>query len=301
MADSIVKLTREFIQEFARDTRTIRFFEQLQTYVVDAVPVSLAALFLRVDQVDAKADDALGLAQQAHARPDKQDTLMDVAVFPYLGERLLLDVPVAINSSNHPLLDVPVNINSVERQLNDVPFSFCCNDVLPEILAIPTDTRKNDEITSSYGVRWVGSSSGLTVNTTEVDLTVEFGLGTQTNISFHPFTYDAGANVLFASSEYTAAYFFDVVMRLSGTCPSPSSQSRAITFFLRRADASLITTIDYVVGRGLSGTFTNIALIIPTFVFAGGADPYQTQGFRISAAAADSGWSITDKTLFLKR
>ena len=287
MADSIVKLTREFIQEFARDTRTIRFFEQLQTYVVDAVPVSLAALFLRVDQVDAKADDALGLAQQAHARPDKQDTLMDVAVFPYLGERLLLDVPV--------------NINSVERQLNDVTLPCCCNDMLPEILSIPTDTRKNDEITSSYGVRWVGSSLGLTVNTTEVDLTVEFGLGTQTNISFHPFTYDAGANVLFASNEYTAAYFFDVVMRLSGTCPSPSSQSRAITFFLRRADASLITTIDYVVGRGLSGTFTNIALIIPTFVFAGGADPYQTQGFRISAAAADSGWSITDKTLFLKR
>lgn len=286
MADSIVKLTRRFIEEFARDERTIRFFEQLQTYVVDAIPVSLAALFLRVDQVDAKADDALGLAQQAHARPDKQDTLFDIPVIQYENDRQLNDIYVP---------------QSFEQQLLPVQHIPRFDDVLPEILHQETDTRKHDEITSSYGVRWVDSTS-LTVNTTEVDLTAYFGAGTQTDIAKHPFSYvGGGTNGLFVSMEYAETFFFDIIMRLSGSSPAPTSQSEPITFFLRRTDGSLITTIDYVVGRGLSGTFTNIALIIPTFVFAGGSDPYQTIGFRISAAAANTGWTLTTKTLFLKR
>lgn len=287
MADSIVKLTRRFIEEFARDERTVRFFEQLQTYVVDAVPVSLAALFLRVDQVDAKADDALGLAQQAHARPDKQDTSMDVVVFPYLNERQLNAVPVIFDR--------------YERTLNDVPVFHPFEQQFPEPLSVFTDTRKFDEITSSYGVRWTDSTS-TTVNTTEVDLTALFGAGTQTDISKHPFSYVGGAtNGLFVSMEYVDSFFFDVVMRLSGTSPSPVAASQPITFYLRRTDGSLITTIDYIVGRGLTNVFTNTALIIPTFVFSGGADPYQTLGFRISAAAENAGWTITTKTLFLKR
>jgi hypothetical protein len=214
----------------------------------------------------------------------------------------LNDAPVYNFVSEQPLIDVPVNIHSCKQQLNDVPAYQSFTEQIPDILYQNTDTRKIDEITSSYGARWVGSAAGLAVNTTEVDLTAAFGAGTKTDIAKHPFSYVGGAtNGLFVSLEYTDTYFFDIVMRLSGTCPVPASQSEPITFFLRRTDGSLITTIDYVVGRGLSGTFANIALIIPTFVFSGGADPYQTLGFRISAAAANAGWTITDKTLFLKR
>lgn len=288
MADNIVKLTRELIERLTKDQRTIKFFEDLQGIVVDALPISLAALFLRVDQAAAIADDALAMSQQAIAKPDKQDTLFDIPVIQQINER--------------QLNDIPVNICSCGRQLNDLAIPQTIDFPLPEILARHTDTRKIDEITSSYGVRWVGSAAGLAVNTTEVDLTAAFGAGTKTDIAKHPFSYVGGAtNGLFVSLEYTDTYFFDIVMRLSGTCPSPAFRSQPITFFLRRTDGSLITTIDYVVGHGLSGTFTNIALIIPTFVFSGGADPYQTLGFRISAAAANAGWTITDKTLFLKR
>lgn len=287
MAESIVKITRELISQFAKDQRTIKFFEQLQGVVVDAIPISLAALFLRVDQAAAIADDALAMSQQAIAKPDQQDTLFDIPVIQYENDRQLNDVYVP---------------QSFEQQLLPVQHIPRFDDPLPEILHQETDTRKHDEITASYGVRWVGSATGVTINTTEVDLTALFGAGTQTNIAKHPFSYvGGGTNGLFVSLEYTDTFFFDIVMRLSGTCPSLVLASQAITFFLRRTDGSLITTIDYVVGRGLSGTFTNIALIIPTFVFSGGADPYQTLGFRISAAAANAGWSITDKTLFLKR
>lgn len=273
MADSIVKLTRELISQFTKDQRTIKFFEQLQGSVVDAIPISLAALFLRVDQASAIADDALALAQQANAKPDKQDQL----------------------------IDVPVIFDRCERTLNDIPVYIPFEQQLPEPLSIFTDTRKFDEITSSYGVRWTDSTS-LTVNTTEVDLTALLGAGTKTDISKHPFSYIGGAtNAFFVSQEYVDSFFFDVVMRLSGTSPSPVAASQPITFYLRRTDGSLITTLDYIVGRGLTNVFTNTALIIPTFVFSGGADPYQILGFRISAKAENAGWTITDKTLFLKR
>lgn len=287
MADSIVKLTRELIGQFTKDQRIIKFFEQLQGSVVDAIPISLAALFLRVDQVNAIADDALVMAQQSNAKPDQQDTLFDIPVIQYIND--------------DKLSDVPVNFCSSERTLNDIPIYLPFDQQLPELLNIFTDTRKHDEITSSYGVRWTDSTS-LTVNTTEIDLTALLGAGTKTDISKHPFSYIGGAtNAFFVSQEYVDSFFFDVVMRLSGTSPSPVAASQPITFYLRRTDGSLITTLDYIVGRGLTNVFTNTALIIPTFVFSGGADPYQILGFRISAKAENAGWTITDKTLFLKR
>ena len=287
MAESIVKISRELISKFTQDQRTIKFFEQMQESVVDAIPISLAALFLRVDQASAIADDALAMSQQAIAKPDQQDTLFDIPVIQYENDRQLNDVYVP---------------QSFEQQLLPVQHIPSFDDVLPEIMHQETDTRKHDEITSSYGVRWVGSAAGVTINTTEVDLTALFGAGTQTNIAKHPFSYIGGAtNAFFVSQEYVDSFFFDVVMRLSGTSPSPVAASQPITFYLRRTDGSLITTLDYIVGRGLTNVFTNTALIIPTFVFAGGADPYQILGFRISAKAENAGWKITDKTLFLKR
>lgn len=302
MADSIIKLTRELIREFAKDHRTVRFFEQLQGVVVDALPVDLAALFLRVDQATTLADDALAIAQQANARLEKEDPLLDLVLPQSKAEIPLLDVPVNSNRCERTLNDVAIP-QSFERPLLDVVAQQKPDCVLPEILIPSEDSRKLDAITSSYGTRWVGSSSGLTVDTTEVDLTAAIGGGTQTDIGVTlPFSYvGGGTNAFFASLEFVDSYFFDIVLRLSGTCPSPASQSQPITFYLRRVDGSLITTSDYVVGRGLSSTFTNQTVAIPTFVFSGGADPYQTQGFRISAAAANAGWSITDKILFLKR
>lgn len=285
MADSIVKLTRELISEFAKDRRTVKFFEQMQGMVVDAIPISLAALFLRVDQATAIADDALAMSQQAIAKAEKQDPL--------------LDVPVNFISGELPLNDVQIP-QVFENQLLDVPVPQRFEPDLPEPLSRFTDTRKFDQITSSYGSRWVDSAS-VTVNTTEVDLTASLGAGTLTELNMPPFRYDSGANVFFMSLEFVDAFFFDIVLRISGTAPSTASQSQPITFFLRRADATLITTADYVLGRGLSTTFTNQTVPIPTFVFAGGADPYQVQGFRISAMAANAGWTLTDKTLFLKR
>lgn len=274
MAESIVKLTRELISEFTKDQRTIKFFEQLQGVVVDAIPISLAALFLRVDQTTAIADDALAMAQQAIAQADKQDPLNDVQVF---------------QSFELPLLPV----QHIPR----------FDEALPDILAIPTDTRKFDAISSTYGTRWTGNATGLTVNTTEVDLTAAIGGGTQTNVgSTLPFSYvGGGTNAFFVSMEFVDAFFFDIVLRVSGTAPSTASQSQTITFFLRRVDGSLITSIDYVLGHGASTTVTSQTIVSPTFVFAGGADPYQVQGFRISAAAVTAGWSLTDKILFLKR
>lgn len=285
MADSIVKLTRELIGEFTKDRRTVKFFEQMQGFVVDAIPVSLAALFLRVDQASAIADDALAMSQQAIAKAEKQDQL--------------IDVPVNFVSSELPLNDVRVP-QVFENQLLDVPIPQRFDLDLPEILIQTTDTRKFDAITSSYGSRWISSAS-TTVNTTEVDLTATMGGGTLTELNKTPFRYDSGVNAFFMSLEYVDAFFFDIVLRVSGTAPSPASQSQPITFFLRRVDGTLITTADYVLGRGLSATFTNQTVPIPTFVFAGGADPYQVQGFRISAMAANAGWTLTDKTLFLKR
>jgi len=275
MAESIVKITRELISQFAKDQRTIKFFEDLQGVVVDALPISLAALFLRVDQVNAIADDALVMAQQAIAQADKQD----------------------------PLNDIPVSFNSCERQLNGVPVFRPYDEPLPHIPIIPTDTRKFDAISSSYGSRWVGDATGLTVNTTEVDLTAAIGSGTKTDIGATiPFSYvGGGTNAFFVSMEFVDAFFFDIVLRVSGTAPSTASQSQTITFFLRRVDGSLITSIDYVLGHGASTTVTSQTIVSPTFVFAGGADPYQVQGFRISAAAVTAGWSLTDKILFLKR
>ena len=274
MADSIVKLTRELIGQFTKDQRTIKFFEQLQGMVVDAIPISLAALFLRVDQATAIADDALAMSQQAIAQADKQDPLNDVQVLQSLELPLL------------PVQHIP---------------RF--DEALPDILAIPTDTRKFDAISSTYGTRWIGDATGLTVNTTEVDLTAAIGSGTKTDIGATlPFSYvGGGTNAFFVSLESVDAFFFDIVLRVSGTAPSTASQSQTITFFLRRVDGSLITSVDYVLGRGASTTVTSQTIVSPTFVFAGGADPYQVQGFRISAAAVTAGWSLTDKILFLKR
>ena len=275
MADSVVKLTRELIERLTKDQRTIKFFEQLQGSVVDAIPISLAALFLRVDQASAIADDALAMSQQAIAKPDQQDTLFDIPVIQY--------------ENNPPLNDVPVF-----RQYDEP---------LPHIPLIPTDTRKFDAISSSYGSRWVGAATGLTVNTSEVDLTAAIGAGVRTDIgNTLPFSYvGGGTNAFFVSMEYVDAFFFDIVLCVSGVAPSTASQSQTITFYLRRVDGTLITSIDYVLGHGASTTFTSKTIISPTFVFAGGADPYQVQGFRISAAAVTAGWSLTDKILFLKR
>lgn len=288
MADSIVKLTRELISQFTKDQRTIKFFEDLQGIVVDALPISLAALFLRVDQVNAIADDALAMSQQAIAQADKQDPLNDI--------------PISFNSTELPLNDVQV-LQSFELPLLPVQHIPRFDDPLPDILAIPTDTRKFDAISSTYGTRWVGDATGLTVNTSEVDLTAAIGAGTLTNIGATiPFSYvGGGTNAFFVSLESVDAFFFDIVLRVSGTAPSTASQSQTITFFLRRVDGSLITSIDYVLGRGASTTVTSQTIVSPTFVFAGGADPYQVQGFRISAAAVTAGWSLTDKILFLKR
>ncbi|HLF66794.1 MAG TPA: hypothetical protein VI522_04180, partial [Gammaproteobacteria bacterium] len=215
------------------------------------------------------------MAQQAIAQADKQDHLNDIPVIQYEND----------------------------RQLNDVPVFRQYDEPLPHIPLIPTDTRKFDAISSTYGTRWVGDATGLTVNTTEVDLTAAIGGGTQTNVGATlPFSYvGGGTNAFFVSMEFVDAFFFDIVLRVSGTAPSTASQSQTITFFLRRVDGSLITSIDYVLGRGASTTVTSQTIVSPTFVFAGGADPYQVQGFRISAAAVTAGWSLTDKILFLKR
>lgn len=272
MASPVVSLTRELIAKFATDQRTIKFFEQLQGYIIETLPADLTGIIKQITQAQATADDADVTARQALFMPPKQDPLTNV--------------PIPSDQFSY-LPDVPVN----------QPFQ----NEIPNILIPNGDTRKYDQITSSYGTRWVGSSSGLTINTSEVDLTAALGTGAQTDIGISPFTYDSGANAFFVSKEFIDSYFFDIVLRLSGTSPSPAAQSQPITFFLRRSDGSLITTSDYVMGRGLSGTLTNETVQLPTFVFAGGSDPYQVLGFRISAAGGNAGWSLTDKTLFLKR
>ena len=268
MSEHILKLTRSMISRFVADHRSVRFFEQLQDVIVDDIPV----LIKLIRQAQSTADDADATARQALFKPDKQDVL----------------------------IDVPVNFNNNALPLIDVPYAPRFEVELPEFTP-PTDTRKLDEITSSYGSRWVGTSTSLAVDTTEVDLTAAFGAGTLTVIGKSPFRYDSGANALFVSSEYADAYFFDVVMRLTGSAPSATAQSRRITFFLRRADGTLVTTFNYALARSGSSSFTSQTIVIPTFVFAGGSDPYQAQGFKISAVGAEAGWALTDKILFLKR
>ncbi len=298
MADTITKLRRDMIAKFAGDDRTVRFFEQVQTYLIDALPLSLAEIIRSIRQAQSTADDADATARQALYKPDKQDLLVDVPVNFARMDAQLNDVPLPISIPSF-LPDVHVR-QQFPDFLPDVPVPQRMPDFLLDVIA-PQDQRAFDAVTSSFGARFTGTSSGLTVNTTEVDLTAALGGGTLDLINKTPFYYDSGANLLYVDLTVVEAFFFDIVLRLSGTAPSPASQSQPITFYLRRGDGSLITTADYVLGRGLSATFSNQTVVIPTFIFSGGADPYQTLGFRISAAAANSGWSLTDKLLFLKR
>jgi hypothetical protein len=116
-----------------------------------------------------------------------------------------------------------------------------------------------------------------------VDLTRTFGSLPSVNIN-SLVTYDNVSGTYKASGLTTTYYPILVTLRITGRFLN--NENSTVTFSLRRGDTNAeITTVDYSKGSGpLFTTLTVLsALVIPTRVFPGGADPFQIAGFKIFA------------------
>jgi len=121
-------------------------------------------------------------------------------------------------------------------------------------------------------------SAPILVSVTPINLTPIYG-GLVTT-SFNPLIFYDGINGVFKadlSTDYFYSFFINI--RISGTFSS-NNQSE-LSFSIRRPDGvTEITSVEVV--RLSSGNFIRKTVaVIPTRVFPGGADPYQTEGFKI--------------------
>ena len=135
--------------------------------------------------------------------------------------------------------------------------------------------------------------SPITV-TGPTDITTLLGELTATNIDSLLF-YDFQNQVFRAVGDTEFFYPFLTTLRLSGTYTG--NQTSELGVELRRADGvTIITSSQYV--RVSNGPLVDVtAAIIPTRVFPGGNDPFQSEGFRIfltKISGADFTFSVTD-------
>ncbi|MGL5356970.1 MAG: collagen-like exosporium glycoprotein BclA1, partial [Cetobacterium sp.] len=123
-------------------------------------------------------------------------------------------------------------------------------------------------------------SSPITITSTPVNLTPILGVLPVT--VYNPLvSYDSGNGVYKCSNTTTAFYSFFINIRISGTFASNTDS--VFTFSIRRPDGvTVITSTDLFKFNGGSSSFINKTVaVLPTRVFEGGADPYQTDGFKI--------------------
>ena len=112
-----------------------------------------------------------------------------------------------------------------------------------------------------------------------VDMTNIFGSLTSTE--FNPLiTYDSKAEVFKASGTTDFFYSFFVNIRIS--CIFDAEEQSEISFSLRQIDGTQITSVEYPTIRS-SPFISKTVAVIPTRVFAGGSDLYQTEGFKVFA------------------
>jgi hypothetical protein len=125
-------------------------------------------------------------------------------------------------------------------------------------------------------------ASPITITTTPTDLTP--ALGTLPATVYNPLiSYDSINGVYKCSDTTTEYYSFLISFRVSGTFSSNTDS--VFTFSIRRPDGvTVVTSTDLFKFSGADKTIINkTVIVVPTRVFPGGSDPYQTDGFKIYA------------------
>lgn len=93
------KLPRNLIEQIAKNPRSIKFIENLQSQAFDLLPATVQEIFLAVQQAQLSADDAKGLAMQAmNRKPDDVLGLVGVPFYPN-------DQPISLVS----VFDAPID------------------------------------------------------------------------------------------------------------------------------------------------------------------------------------------------
>jgi hypothetical protein len=116
------------------------------------------------------------------------------------------------------------------------------------------------------------------VSTTPIDLTPIYGALATT--SFSPLvTYDSINQVYKSDPTTTNFYSFFVNIRISGEFAS--NQRSELSFSIRRPDGVTVITSVELVKITTRFFVSKTVAVIPTRVFPGGADSYQTEGFKI--------------------
>lgn len=92
------KLPRNLIEQIAKNPRSIKFIENLQSQAFDLLPATIQEILLVVQQAQVTADDAKSMAIQAmNQKPDDALGLVGVPFYPndqMIGLVSVFDAPI---------------------------------------------------------------------------------------------------------------------------------------------------------------------------------------------------------------
>lgn len=132
-------------------------------------------------------------------------------------------------------------------------------------------------------VRFEGNVT-QTVSTTLVDLTPLLGPLTSIFENQNFVTYDSVNQVFKADATTTNYYTLSILLKISGTITVSGTNDHYSEVYLTRPNGNVIATSIFSRSKSAPTAFTEIeAYGQDTFVFSGGLDPFQVDGFKLQA------------------